>query len=89
MGWGLKNGLLKRIKKEQKSNWVGFYERLLKQMADAFVQILLENLNSLIRKEVGLLWGVDKDMKKLSACSQLFKAVFGRCRGEGSARQGA
>ncbi|XP_031256452.1 putative disease resistance protein RGA3 isoform X1 [Pistacia vera] len=45
-------------------------------MADAFVQILLENLNSLIQKEVGLLWGVDKDMNKLSSLLSTIQAVL-------------
>ncbi|XP_031256837.1 putative disease resistance protein RGA4 [Pistacia vera] len=45
-------------------------------MADAFVQILLENLNALIRKEVGLLWGVDKDMNKLSSLLSTIQAVL-------------
>ncbi|XP_031281364.1 putative disease resistance protein RGA3 [Pistacia vera] len=45
-------------------------------MADAFVHILLENLNSLIRKEVGLLWGIDKDMKKLSSLLSTIQAVL-------------
>lgn len=28
--------------------------------------MLLENLNSQIQKDLGLLWGVDKEMKRLS-----------------------
>ncbi|XP_044496195.1 putative disease resistance protein RGA3 [Mangifera indica] len=45
-------------------------------MAEAFVQILLDNLNSLIGNEVGLLWGVDKEMKKLSSLFSTIQAVL-------------
>ncbi|KAL8509301.1 hypothetical protein ACS0TY_016489 [Phlomoides rotata] len=35
-------------------------------MAEAFFQLLIENLTSLIQSEIGLIRGVDKEMKKLS-----------------------
>ncbi|KAF3449635.1 hypothetical protein FNV43_RR10366 [Rhamnella rubrinervis] len=35
-------------------------------MAEAFLNVVVENLNTLIQKELGLLWGVNKDMEKLS-----------------------
>ncbi|KAL8504763.1 hypothetical protein ACS0TY_016080 [Phlomoides rotata] len=35
-------------------------------MAEAFFQVLIENLTSLIQSEIGLIRGVDKEMKKLS-----------------------
>ena len=45
-------------------------------MADAFLQFLLEKLNSLIQKELGLIWGVDKEMKKLSSLLTTIQAVL-------------
>nr|XP_048320034.1 putative disease resistance protein RGA1 isoform X2 [Ziziphus jujuba var. spinosa]XP_048320035.1 putative disease resistance protein RGA1 isoform X2 [Ziziphus jujuba var. spinosa]XP_048320036.1 putative disease resistance protein RGA1 isoform X2 [Ziziphus jujuba var. spinosa] len=36
-------------------------------MAEALLTIMLENLNSLIQKEFGLLWGVNKEMERLSS----------------------
>ncbi|KAL8499107.1 hypothetical protein ACS0TY_022178 [Phlomoides rotata] len=35
-------------------------------MAEAFFKVLLENVSSLIKDEVGLIMGVDKEMKKLA-----------------------
>ncbi|KAL8504196.1 hypothetical protein ACS0TY_022798 [Phlomoides rotata] len=35
-------------------------------MAEAFFQVLIENVSSLIKSEVGLIMGVDKEMKKLA-----------------------
>ncbi|KAL7188019.1 hypothetical protein ACSBR1_037959 [Camellia fascicularis] len=45
-------------------------------MASLFLPLVLENLDSLIRKEVGLLWGVDEDMKKLKCTLSTIKAVL-------------
>ncbi|XP_031281363.1 putative disease resistance protein RGA3 [Pistacia vera] len=45
-------------------------------MTDALVQMLLEYLNSLIRKEVGLLWGINDEMKKLSSLLSTIQAVL-------------
>ncbi|XP_044496189.1 putative disease resistance protein RGA1 [Mangifera indica] len=45
-------------------------------MAEAFVQILLDNLTSLIGKEVGLLWGVEKEMNKLCSLFSTIQAVL-------------
>nr|XP_048319592.1 disease resistance protein RGA2-like [Ziziphus jujuba var. spinosa] len=36
-------------------------------MAEALLTVMLENLNSLIQKEFGLLWGVNKEMERLSS----------------------
>ncbi|KAL8498806.1 hypothetical protein ACS0TY_021947 [Phlomoides rotata] len=35
-------------------------------MAEAFLKVLIDNLSSLIQREIGLIMGVDKEMKKLS-----------------------
>ncbi|CAL5391386.1 unnamed protein product [Camellia sinensis] len=45
-------------------------------MAASFLPFVLQNLNSLIQKEVGLLWGVDKEMKKLSSTLTTIRAVL-------------
>ncbi|CAL5394443.1 unnamed protein product [Camellia sinensis] len=45
-------------------------------MAASFLPFVLQNLNSLIQKEVGLLWGVDKEMKKLSSTLTTIQAVL-------------
>ncbi|GMP54423.1 hypothetical protein CsSME_00019605 [Camellia sinensis var. sinensis] len=42
----------------------------------SFLPFVLQNLNSLIQKEVGLLWGVDKEMKKLSSTLTTIQAVL-------------
>ncbi|KAL5563594.1 hypothetical protein UlMin_033341 [Ulmus minor] len=45
-------------------------------MAEAFLNVLLKNLNSLIQKRVGLLWGVNKEMEKLSSMLSTIVAVL-------------
>ncbi|XP_015865627.3 putative disease resistance protein RGA3 [Ziziphus jujuba] len=45
-------------------------------MAEAFVKAMLDNLNSLIQKEFGLLWGFDKEMEKLSSTLSTISAVL-------------
>ncbi|KAL8499314.1 hypothetical protein ACS0TY_022334 [Phlomoides rotata] len=35
-------------------------------MAEAFFQVLIENVSSLIKDEVGSIMGVDKEIKKLA-----------------------
>ncbi|KAF7126655.1 hypothetical protein RHSIM_Rhsim11G0026900 [Rhododendron simsii] len=45
-------------------------------MALSFLPVVLQNLNSLIQTEVGLLWGVDKEMKKLSSMLSAIEAVL-------------
>ncbi|KAH7833476.1 hypothetical protein Vadar_006722 [Vaccinium darrowii] len=45
-------------------------------MALSFLPVVLQNLNSLIQSEVGLLWGVDKEMKKLSSTLSTIEAVL-------------
>ncbi|XP_059649476.1 putative disease resistance protein RGA3 [Cornus florida] len=45
-------------------------------MVEALLQIVLENLNSMIQGEIGLLWGVDKEMEKLSSTLSTIKAVL-------------
>ncbi|KAL6985656.1 hypothetical protein U1Q18_019031 [Sarracenia purpurea var. burkii] len=45
-------------------------------MAEALLSVLLQNLNTLIQKEFGLLWGVDKDMKKLVSVLSAIQAVI-------------
>ncbi|KAL5563598.1 hypothetical protein UlMin_033345 [Ulmus minor] len=45
-------------------------------MAEAFLSVLLENLNSLIQKRVGLLWGVNREMEKLSSMLSTIVAVL-------------
>ncbi|PON94773.1 NB-ARC domain, LRR domain containing protein [Trema orientale] len=42
----------------------------------AFVKVVLENLNSLIQKQFGLLWGVNKEMEKLSSTLSTIRAVL-------------
>ncbi|KAL7219143.1 hypothetical protein ACSBR2_012256 [Camellia fascicularis] len=42
----------------------------------SLLPFVLQNLNSLIQKEVGLLWGVDKEMKKLSSTLTTIQAVL-------------
>ncbi|CAL5394450.1 unnamed protein product [Camellia sinensis] len=42
----------------------------------SFLPFVLQNLNSLIQKEVGLLSGVDKEMKKLSSTLTTIQAVL-------------
>ncbi|KAJ7943924.1 Disease resistance protein [Quillaja saponaria] len=46
-------------------------------MAEAIIQVVLENLNSLIQKEFGLLFGVHCEMEKLSSILTTIKAVLG------------
>ncbi|XP_058188981.1 putative disease resistance protein RGA1 [Rhododendron vialii] len=45
-------------------------------MALSFLPVVLQNLNSLIQTEVGLLWRVDKEMKKLSSTLSAIEAVL-------------
>ncbi|KAH7514975.1 hypothetical protein FEM48_Zijuj11G0147200 [Ziziphus jujuba var. spinosa] len=45
-------------------------------MAEAVVTVMLKNLNSLICKEFGLLWGVDKEMRRLSSILETICAVL-------------
>ncbi|KAI8530693.1 hypothetical protein RHMOL_Rhmol11G0079400 [Rhododendron molle] len=45
-------------------------------MALLILPALLENLNFLIQTEVGLLWEVDKEMKKLSSTLSAIEAVL-------------
>ncbi|GFZ16346.1 hypothetical protein Acr_25g0007550 [Actinidia rufa] len=45
-------------------------------MAVSLLSVVLQNLNSLIQKEVGLLWGVDKEMKRLSSTLSTIQAVL-------------
>ncbi|KAJ7943916.1 Disease resistance protein [Quillaja saponaria] len=45
-------------------------------MAEAIIQVVLENLNSLIQKEFGLLLGVHREMEKLSRILTTIKAVL-------------
>ncbi|XP_059656956.1 putative disease resistance protein RGA3 [Cornus florida] len=45
-------------------------------MAEALLQVVLDNLNSMIQREFGLLWGVDKEMKNLSSKLSTIKAVL-------------
>ncbi|KAL5737090.1 hypothetical protein ACOSQ2_031888 [Xanthoceras sorbifolium] len=45
-------------------------------MADALFQFLLEKLDSLIQKEVGLIWGVDREMKRLQSLLSTIQAVL-------------
>ncbi|KAL6985654.1 hypothetical protein U1Q18_019029 [Sarracenia purpurea var. burkii] len=45
-------------------------------MAAPLLSVLLKNLNTLILEEFGLLWGVDKDMKKLISELSAIQAVL-------------
>ncbi|KAF3449631.1 hypothetical protein FNV43_RR10362 [Rhamnella rubrinervis] len=45
-------------------------------MAEAFLNVVVENLNTLIQKELGLLWGVNKDMERLSSTLTTICAVL-------------
>ncbi|XP_059657151.1 putative disease resistance protein RGA3 [Cornus florida] len=45
-------------------------------MADALLQVVLDNLNSMIQREIGLLWGVDEEMEKLSSTLSTIRAVL-------------
>ncbi|XP_059657042.1 disease resistance protein RGA2-like [Cornus florida] len=42
----------------------------------ALLQVVLDNLNSLIQGEIGLLWGVDKEMQKLSNTLSTIRTVL-------------
>ncbi|KAJ1416753.1 Virus X resistance protein-like, coiled-coil domain [Sesbania bispinosa] len=45
-------------------------------MAEAVLQIVLENLNSLVRKELGLFLGFDQDLKRLASLLTTIKATL-------------
>lgn len=45
-------------------------------MAEAFLQVLLESMSSLIEKEIGLIMGVDKEMKKLQSTLSTIQSVL-------------
>ncbi|KAK9087912.1 hypothetical protein Syun_030306 [Stephania yunnanensis] len=45
-------------------------------MADAVLGPLFENLNSLIQREFGLLWGVKTEVRKLSRTLSTIQAVL-------------
>ncbi|KAA8540693.1 hypothetical protein F0562_024388 [Nyssa sinensis] len=45
-------------------------------MANALLNVVLKSLKSLIEEEIGLLWGVDKEMKKLSSTLSTIQAVL-------------
>ncbi|KAL8536439.1 hypothetical protein ACS0TY_011883 [Phlomoides rotata] len=45
-------------------------------MAEAFLQIVLKNLSSLMEKEIGLIMGVDEEMKRLSSTLTTIQAVL-------------
>nr|XP_015897509.1 putative disease resistance protein RGA3 [Ziziphus jujuba var. spinosa] len=45
-------------------------------MAEALLTVMLKNLNSLIQKWFGLLWGVNKEMEKLSSILSTIRAVL-------------
>ncbi|KAF3449376.1 hypothetical protein FNV43_RR10104 [Rhamnella rubrinervis] len=45
-------------------------------MAEAVLTVLLENLNSMIQKEFGLVWGVSKEMEKLTSILSTICAVL-------------
>ncbi|XP_048320589.2 putative disease resistance protein RGA3 [Ziziphus jujuba] len=45
-------------------------------MAEALFSVVFENLNSLIKKEFGLLWGVNKEMENLSSILSTICAVL-------------
>ncbi|XP_047981421.1 putative disease resistance protein RGA3 isoform X3 [Salvia hispanica] len=45
-------------------------------MAEAFLQVLLDNLSSLLKEEIGLILGVDYEMKKLRSTLTTIQAVL-------------
>ncbi|KAL5805308.1 hypothetical protein ACOSQ3_032108 [Xanthoceras sorbifolium] len=45
-------------------------------MADALFEFLLGKLDSLIQKEVGLIWGVDREMERLQSLLSTIQAVL-------------
>ncbi|KAI4353129.1 hypothetical protein L6164_002100 [Bauhinia variegata] len=45
-------------------------------MAEAFLEVLLENLSSLIQKELGLFFGVEKQIERLSSTLSTIRAVL-------------
>ena len=45
-------------------------------MAEALLQVVLDNLNSLIKNELGLLQGYEKEMEKLSSTLSTIQAVL-------------
>ncbi|XP_055820970.1 putative disease resistance protein RGA3 [Solanum dulcamara] len=45
-------------------------------MAEAFLQVLLDNLTSFIQGELGLVFGFEKDFKKLSSMFSMIQAVL-------------
>ncbi|KAA8550341.1 hypothetical protein F0562_002025 [Nyssa sinensis] len=45
-------------------------------MANAILNVVLKKLSSLIEKEIGLLWGVEKEMEKLSSTLSTIQAVL-------------
>ncbi|XP_049365331.1 putative disease resistance protein RGA3 [Solanum verrucosum] len=45
-------------------------------MAEAFVEVLLQNLSSFIQKELGLFYGVNEELIKLSSLLSTIKAVL-------------
>ncbi|KAH7511222.1 hypothetical protein JRO89_XSUnG0219600 [Xanthoceras sorbifolium] len=45
-------------------------------MADALFQFMLEKLDSLIQKEIGLIWGVHGEMEKLQSLLSTIQAVL-------------
>ncbi|CAN4128055.1 unnamed protein product [Withania somnifera] len=45
-------------------------------MAEAFLQVLLDNLSSFIQGELGLVYGFDKEFKKLSSMFCMIQAVL-------------
>ncbi|KAH9695787.1 hypothetical protein KPL71_022914 [Citrus sinensis] len=55
---------------------LGPSDRSLPEMAEAILQVVLDNLNSLIKNELGLLHGVEKEMEKLSSTLSTIQAVL-------------
>ncbi|KAI4353125.1 hypothetical protein L6164_002096 [Bauhinia variegata] len=45
-------------------------------MAEAFLEVLLENLSSMIQKELGLFFGVEKQIERLSSTLSTIRAVL-------------
>ncbi|KAI4348144.1 hypothetical protein L6164_008904 [Bauhinia variegata] len=45
-------------------------------MAEALLEVVLENLNSLVQKELATFWHVDKEIEKLSNTLTTIKAVL-------------